>query len=56
MSRKLKNVLNHWIFCKPAAEQAVGITDVITTAATTATAAAAAVAAAAATTRLINHS
>lgn len=45
MSRKLKSVLNQSIFCKPAAEQAVGITDVTTT-----------VAAAAATTGLLIHS
>jgi hypothetical protein len=48
MSRELKSVLNHSISCKPAAEQAVGITDVANTAA--------AAAAAATTTGLLIHS
>ena len=51
MSRTLKSALNRSIFCKPAAEQAVGITDV-----TTATDTAAAAAATTTTTRLLIHS
>jgi hypothetical protein len=50
MSRTMKSALNRWDFCKPAAEQAVGISDV-TTAAADANAAVATT-----TTRLLIHS